>query len=107
MEMTVRPMTRAEQMYCYTQSQQIRSQTGNIGYLRADMDTTGKGFFSSWNGFRDDMKTQEFKDEFDAVINALRTENSPESFLKDRTTMWKYCFSHIDGRINLVECLAD
>lgn len=100
MEMTVRPMTRAEQMYCYTQSQQIRSQTGNIGYLRADMDTTGKGFFSSWNGFRDDLKTQEFKDEFDAVINALRTEDGPESFLKDRTTMGKYCLSHIDGRIN-------
>ena len=100
MEMTVRPMTKAEKMYCYTQSQQIRSQTGNIGYLRADMDTTGKGFFSSWNGFRDDLKTQEFKDEFDTVINALRTEDSPESFLKDRTTMGKYCFSHIDGRIN-------
>ena len=45
--MTVRPMTKPEMMYCYTQSQQIRSQTGNIGYLRADMDTNGKGFFST------------------------------------------------------------
>ena len=46
MEMTIRPITKTERMYCYTQSQQIRSQTGNIGYLRADMDTDGTGFFA-------------------------------------------------------------
>ena len=51
MEIKVRPMTEAEQLYSYTQSQQIQGQTGCIGYLRADMDTDG-------NGFRDDMKTQ-------------------------------------------------
>ena len=72
MEIKVRPMTEAEQLYSYTQSQQIQGQTGCIGYLRADMDTDGNGFFSTWNGFRDDMKTQFFKDEFDDVINSLR-----------------------------------
>ena len=97
--MNVRPMTEAEKMYCYTQSQQIRNQTGNIGYLRADMDTSGKGFFSTWNGFRDDLKTQEFKDEFDDVINDLRSEKNAESFLKDRTALAKYCFAHPEARI--------
>ncbi len=99
MEMTIRPMTKAEKMYCYTQSQQIRSQTGNIGYLRADMDTNGKGFFSTWNGFRDDLKTQEFKDEFDEVINSLRSQEGAESFLKDRTALAKYCFAHPEASI--------
>ena len=49
-EMILRPMTAAEQMYSYSQSQQISMQTGLIGYLRADMDSNGKGFFSSWKG---------------------------------------------------------
>lgn len=100
MEITMRPMTRAEKMYCYTQSQQIRSQCGNIGYLRADMDTNGKGFFSTWNGFRDDLKTQAFKDEFDDVINSLRSEESQESFLQNRSALARYCFSHPEGQIN-------
>ena len=98
--MTIRPMTKPEMMYSYTQSQQIRSQTGNIGYLRADMDTNGKGFFSTWNGFRDDLKVEAFKDEFDAVINGLRFGEGPEFFLKDRTSLAKYCFSHPEAAIN-------
>ena len=54
-------------------------QTGFIGYLRADMDSNGEGFFSTWNDFRKDLKTQAFKDEFDEVIaeqsgNERRTE---------------------------------
>ena len=99
MEMTVRPMTTPEKIYCYTQSMQIRSQTGNIGYLRADMDSNGKGFFSSWNGFRDDLKTQAFKDEFDDVINGLRNGDTVDSFLKNRTSLAKYCFSHPEAGI--------
>ena len=98
MEMTIRPMTKPEMMYCCTQSQQIRSQTGNIGYLRADMDTSGKGFFSTWNDFRQDLKTQEFKDEFDEVINSLRFGEA-DAFLKDRTALAKYCFAHPESRI--------
>ena len=71
-EMTIRPMTAEERMYSYTQSQQISMQTGLIGYLRADMDSNGKGFFSSWNGFRDSLKTEDFKLEFDEALNELR-----------------------------------
>lgn len=62
-----------ERNYTYSQSQQISMQTGCIGHLRADMDTNGEGFFSSWDDFRKDLKTQVFKDEFDDVINELRS----------------------------------
>jgi len=44
MDMTIRPCTSAERAYTYSQSQQISMQTGQIGYLRGDMDTNGKGF---------------------------------------------------------------
>lgn len=98
MELSIRPMTRSEQMYCYTQSGQIRSQTGNIGYLRADMDSNGLGFFSFWNGFQDDLKTQDFKDEFDEVINHYRF-GEEEAFLKNRKALTKYCYGHMEARI--------
>lgn len=46
-EMTIRPTTRTEDMYTYTQSSQIQGQTGCIGHLRADMDSNGEGLKSS------------------------------------------------------------
>lgn len=85
-------------MYCYSQSGQIRSQTGNIGYLRADMDSNGLGFFSTWNGFRDDLKTEAFKNEFDEVINHYRFGDE-EAFLKSRTALTKFCYGHMEARI--------
>ncbi len=88
MEMTMRPMFPAERNYSYAQSQQISMQTGLIGYLRADMDTDGKGFFSTWNGFRDSLKSEDFKLEFDDVINELRKDGN---ILHDRNTMARCC----------------
>ena len=99
MELTIYPMTEAEQMYCYTQSQQLRGQTGNIGYLRADMDTNGKGFFSSWNGFRNDLNTPEFREEFDEVIKTFRYDKKSPCFLKDRETLTKFCYSHPEAEM--------
>ena len=97
MDLEIRALNEAERMYTYTQSQQIRSMCGNIGYLRADMDSDGNGFFSSWSDFRDDLKTQDFKDEFDDVINSLRFDDTDEAFLKNRSTLATYCFSHMDA----------
>ena len=61
-----------ENLYFYPQSSQIAGQTGLIGKLRADFDTDGNGFFSSWDDIRGYLKTDEFKTEFDAVMNYLR-----------------------------------
>jgi hypothetical protein len=88
MEMTMRPMFLAERNYCYPQSQQISMQTGLIGYLRADMDSDGEGFFSTWNDFRADLKSEDFKLEFDDVINELREDGN---FLHDRSTLSQCC----------------
>ena len=87
----IRPATLPERSYTYSQSQQISMQTGFIGYLRADMDSNGEGFFSTWNDFRKDLKTQAFKDEFDEVINGFRNEGY---FLHNRAALSKYCNSH-------------
>ena len=97
MGMEIREMTEQERMYTYTQSKQIRMQTGNIGYLRADMDSSGRGFFSNWNSFRDDLRTEEFKHDLKNVIDTLRFEDRYGSFLKDRVSLAKYCYSHFQA----------
>ena len=71
-------------MYSYSQSSQIEGQAGCIGHLRGDLDGDGEAFLSSWTGHRDDLKTQDFKDEFDDVINALRFDDQYGGILKSR-----------------------
>ena len=94
MNYTLRSMTDQERLYAYTQSSQIGSMTGNIGHLRANMDSGGESFFSAWFDFRGDLKTEEFKTELSEMIDHLRFDDSPDCFLKNRTVLSKYCFSH-------------
>lgn len=84
-----RIMTPEERKYTYSQSHQISMQTGLVGYLRADMDSNGEGFFSSWNGWRDSLNTDDFSEDLDAVINGLREEGEP---LHNRSTLSKFCY---------------
>ena len=94
MDLTLRPMTQAEQAYCYSQSQQISGQAGLIGHLRADFGSNGTGFFSNFFDFRKDLKSEDFKAEFDEVINALREDQRFGGILTSRTAMSKYCHKH-------------
>lgn len=61
------------------------TQRGCIGYLRADFDS-GSFFFSNWFDETSTLKTDEFKAEFDEVINFFR-ESSATPFLKSRSDM--------------------
>ena len=92
-----RAMIEVEDKYTFEQSSQICGQTGLIGYLRADMGSDGKGFYSTWNGWNDDLKTDEFKQEFDDIINDLREEGD---ILHDRATLAKYCHSAPQSKMN-------
>ena len=83
-----RAMIEVEDKYTFRQSTQISMQTGLIGHLRADMDTDGNGFFSSWFDFREELKTDEFKAELDDVINSLREEGD---ILHNHRALAKYC----------------
>ena len=82
------PLNPNERLYTYNQSQQIDMQTGFIGYLRADMGTNGNEFWSTWNDFRKDLKTDAFKSEFDDVINSFREKGQ---FLSNRQTLSSFC----------------
>ncbi len=87
MDFSVEIIKPNEILYTYSSGQQISMQTGLIGYLRADMGSNGKEFYSSWNGFRNELNTGDFRKEFDDVINYLRFTG----MLKSRSDMMKYC----------------
>ncbi len=95
--MNIRAATPMERLYLYSQSSQIGGQTGLIGYLRADMDSNGKSFFSTWFDFRKDLKTDDFEAELDGVINACRFDSECGGMLADRANMARYCREHSDG----------
>lgn len=98
MDIEVRPATKTEQMYCYTQSDQIMGQTGCIGHLRADMGDSGDQFFHDWTSHCARLLTPEFNDEFNQVINQLREDGG---FLKSRAAVSAYCYRQIDSAIDL------
>lgn len=94
--MEYRAITKSEQKYTFKQSYQLSSQTGFIGYLRGDFGSIGKEFWTTWNDFRKDLKTDEFKAEFDDVINGLREGD----VLSGRKAMSSYCCSNPDSSFN-------
>lgn len=84
-DFTLRPLTIPERKYTYAQSSQLQGQTGNIGHLRGDFGSGGTEFYTSWFDARPQWKTNEFKQDLDDVINALRTEEQP--LLRNRSLM--------------------
>lgn len=97
MDLDMRALTEKEDKYTFSNSMQISIQCGLIGHLRADMDSDGNGFFSSWEDYRKELKTDEFKDEFDKVINSLREEGD---ILYNRKSLAKYCYSSPQAKMN-------
>lgn len=87
-EIEMRALLPTECKYTYRQSQQISMQTGLIGYLRADMGTNGNEFWSTWNDYRKDLKTDDFKNEFDDIINSFREKGQ---FLSNRQALSRFC----------------
>lgn len=99
MDMTLRPMTATEHAYCFASSRQISMQTGLIGHLRADFGSNGNGFFSTFFDFRNSLKSDDFKAEFDDVINGLRENPVYGGILKNRGAMNSYCYKHPESAI--------
>lgn len=99
MDFTIRPMTQAERLYFYSESEQLMCQTGCIGHLRGDMGRNGNEFHTSWFDHQPDLKTQDFKDELDTVVNALRFDPAYGGALASRGKLEAYCSAHPDSKI--------
>ncbi len=97
MDLSIRPIKPEEIPFSYTQSQNDNIESGCIGFLRGDFDTSGKGFYSTWEDKVKFLKTEKFKKEFDDVINSLRLGNG--ELLKDRSSLSAYCQNNPEGVI--------
>ena len=91
MDYTIRLMKPEEYNFAYTQKQEIMDDSACIGHLRVDLGSNGQGFFTNWDDHRPELKSLEFKQEFDDVINALRKQEISGCFLKDRASLKKFC----------------
>ena len=94
-----RAMIEEEDIYTFRQSSQISGQCGLIGYLRGDFGSTGDEFFSSWFDYRGDLKTPEFKEEFDKLINELQEEGD---ILHDLYSLTEYCKQYPQTKMSTV-----
>lgn len=92
-DLYITPITENLEKYTFRQSNQLYQQTGCIGYLRADLGSSGKEFYSTWNETCSFFKTEEFSKEFDDVINALRFDENYCRLLNDRPRLYQYCHS--------------
>ena len=97
MDLSIRPIKPEEIPFSYTQSQNDNIESGCVGFLRGDFDTSGKGFYTTWEDKVKFLKTDEFKREFDDVINSLRFGYG--ELLKDRSSLSAYCQNNPDGVI--------
>ncbi len=96
--MKIQAITLEEWKYTYSQSQQIAGMTGCIGHLRGDFDKDGLGFYSTWFDRRSDLKTTEFKQDIDKVVNELRSDKC--GILKDLFSMKKYVKDYPDSGLH-------
>ena len=104
MSMTIRAATPMERMYTYTQSQQIIGQTSCVGHLRFDMGREGNEFHTMFADHKQELKTEEFKTEFNDVIQQLRNNKSYGNILKSRRDMIAYSSAHPECMFNDGHC---
>ena len=98
--MTLRPATDAERKYAYAVAPEEAASSGSIGYLRGDFGSGGESFYHTWFDIDSSLKTQDFKDEFDAVINALRSDPAYGGILKTRAASQKYGWDHPESAMD-------
>ena len=97
--MRLRPATVAERKYAFAVTPEEAASSGSIGYLRGDFGSGGESFYHTWFDIDASRKTQAFKDEFDAVINALRSDPAYGGILKSRTASQKYGWDHPESAL--------
>ncbi len=94
MELTFRTATPTERLYTASQSMQLKGQTGCVGHLRADTGMDAQGFLKKWQTYQLNSDNEEFKREFEVVMNALVSDGQYGGFLKSRDAMRDFCQGH-------------
>ncbi len=83
-----------EEDFLFYSNDKRDQELGCIGHLRGDFGE-GKGFWTTWWEHQSELKTQEFREQFDIFVNALRDQG----ILKDRQSMSIYCHEHPEAKM--------
>lgn len=94
MKLEIKALQPEERLYVYSQSQQLRAQTGSIGHLRGDFGKSGCEFFCTWEDHIKSYRLDTFGDEFDRFINALRFDTVNDRPFAGRNALRLYCKAH-------------
>ena len=97
-EIKINALTLSEEHYLFKQSNQLCLRTGFIGYLRADFDSNGLGFYTTWFDHKLSLNTPEFSRDIDRVINTLR-EN--EGILSKRGVLSYHLYKHPEWKLHI------
>ena len=93
-EYTLKPLSRAEKLYAYKQSQQIAGQTGFYGYYHGDFGKHDDDYNAVWfNNNAHDM-TDDFRNDLAEIMEALGEEGQP---FYNRNTMEEFCRTNPDA----------
>ncbi|MBR1762375.1 MAG: hypothetical protein IJ731_03300 [Eubacterium sp.] len=93
-EYTLKPLTKAERLYAYKQSQQLAGQTGFYGYYHGDFGKHGDDYNAVWfNNNAHDM-TDAFRSDLAEIMEALGEEGHP---FYNRSTMEEFCRTNPDA----------
>lgn len=96
-DISFQPATQADSLYCKQQSQQISSQTGFIGYVRADLGKEGCEFSRISSGFRENKRTDEFKTDLELVIKRLCMGKLIAGAIKEHGRIASACPAPFEG----------
>ena len=90
-EYTLKPLSKAEQLYAYKQTQQISGQTGCFGYYHGDFGESGEDYNAVWFGNSNTEMTDDFRNDLAEVMDTLGTESKIRKPFADRNAMRAFC----------------
>jgi hypothetical protein len=82
-----------ELRFCFRLSGNAVERCGAIGYLRADFGRSGKEFYTTWFDNQAHLKSYDFKNKFDELINSLREDGVTPPFAS-RDNHLAFCAAH-------------
>ena len=87
------PVPKEEIRFVFRVSDEAAERRGAIGHMRADFGKSGYEFWSTWFDNQVHLKTSDFKQKFDEVINALR-DDRPQPPFASRHNLEAFCAVH-------------
>lgn len=98
-EYTLKPLSRAEKLYAYKQSQQIAGQTGCFGYYHGDFGNSGEDYNAVWFGSSNVEMNDDFRNDLAEVMETLGNDEATNKPFFDRRSMRDYCYTHKEASI--------